>query len=248
MFLYRQKKILLKEFKRGREITFAIENGKKNWEELIDQFPFWEKYNFYLRVDCKAKTEEDHRRWVGYVESRIRFLKLENTVGVKYVHPHPGPFEYKEENWPFVSAFFLGLKIDIKLTKERGVNVDLTLAVIDFSRGINDWREKTEGMEINVNLIKRSQLPDFVFGDKPRPTAPPKKRKRKSTPGNNKKPKSNTTPNSTPPPTPTPNNNSTPPNNSTPNNSTPNNSTPNSTTANNSTPPTPTTTSTSTPV
>jgi len=198
------KKILLKEFKRGREIAFDIENGKnKSWEVLIDVLPFWEKYKHYLRIDCKAKTEEGHRRWVGFVESRIRFiiLKLENTFGVKYVHPHPDTIKFEEENWPFVSAFFLGLRFDVKLTKEHGAKVDLTPAVIDFRKAINEWRDKTEGMEINVNSIIRAQLPDFVFGDKPRPT-PQKKRKRVSSQSNNKKSKSSLTP--FPPPNPPP--------------------------------------------
>jgi len=199
------KRILLKEFKRGREITFAIENGRnKKWEDLIEHLPFWEEYKYYLRIDCKAKTEEDHRRWVGFVESRIRFiiLKLENTFGVKYVHPHPDTIKFTEENWPFASAFFLGLRFDIKLTKAHGAKVDLTPAVVDFSKTINKWTEKTNGMEISVNYIKRSQLPDFVFGNQPRPVAQPqKKRKRKSTSGSTgtKKPK---TTDSTPPPAP----------------------------------------------
>lgn len=208
------KKILLKEFKRGLDITYDIESGKNNktWEDLIEPFPFWEKYKYYLRIDCKAKTEEDHRRWVGFVESRIRFiiLKLENTFGVKYVHPHPDSLKFDDENWPFCSAFFLGLRFDIKLTKERGAKVDLTPAVIDFRKAINEWPSKTEGMEINVNSINREQLPDFVFGDKPRPTPPQKKRKRVATQGNNKKQKSSTSnPSinnspSTPNPNPTP--------------------------------------------
>jgi poly(A) polymerase len=193
------KRILLKEFNRGREITFDIENGKnKTWVDLIEEFPFWEEYKYYLRIDCKAKTEEDHRKWVGFVESRIRFiiLKLENTFGVKYVHPRPDTIKFQEENWRFVSAFFLGLRFDVKLTKEHGANVDLTPAVIDFRKAINEWRDKTEGMEISVNHIKCLQLPDFVFGDKPRPTQP-KKRKRQSGQTNNKKLKSTAT--STPP-------------------------------------------------
>jgi len=176
------KKILLKEFNRGKEITFEIENGKnKTWDDLIEPFPFWEKYKNYLRIDCKAKTEEDHRKWVGFVESRIRFiiLKLENTFGVKYVHPHPDTIKYQEENWPFVSAFFLGLRIDVKATKEHGAKVDVTPAVIDFRKAINEWRDKTDGMEINVNSIKGTQLPDFVFGDSPRPSQLTKKERDK---------------------------------------------------------------------
>jgi len=190
------KRILLKEFKRGSDITFSIESQTKTWEDLFEQFQFWEKYKFYLRIDCLAKTEQEHRKWVGFVESRIRFiiLKLENTLGVKYVHPHPETIKFNDEKFPFASAFFLGLRFDVKRTKANGAKVDLTPAVIDFRRNINDWRDKSQGMEINVNWIKRAQLPDFVFGDQPRPP-PQKKRKKKkenATGGPHKKAKTDT--------------------------------------------------------
>ncbi|CAN0352991.1 unnamed protein product [Laminaria digitata] len=32
----------------------------------------WVRYNHYLAVDMMASSEEEHRAWVGWVESRLR--------------------------------------------------------------------------------------------------------------------------------------------------------------------------------
>uniref|UniRef100_A0A6B2KX97 polynucleotide adenylyltransferase n=1 Tax=Arcella intermedia TaxID=1963864 RepID=A0A6B2KX97_9EUKA len=171
------KKILLKEFQRGCDITFAIENQQKSWEDLFEEFKFWEKFKYYIRIDCLARTEPDYRKWVGFVESRVRLLilKLEKTPFVEYVHPHPEGINYTHEKFPNASAFFLGLRLSVGNSKTNGAKVDLTPAVIDFCRAINEWKEKTKDMEISVNWIKQAQLPDFVFAEGQRPE---KKRKR----------------------------------------------------------------------
>uniref|UniRef100_A0A6B2KYP3 polynucleotide adenylyltransferase n=1 Tax=Arcella intermedia TaxID=1963864 RepID=A0A6B2KYP3_9EUKA len=174
------KKIILKEFQRGLEITSAFEKKEKRWEDLFEEFKFWETFQFYIRIDCMARSEPEYRKWVGFVESKVRLLilKLEKTPFVECVHPHPEGITYTHLQFPHASAFFLGVQLGSSTARTNGTKVDLTPAVIDFLKQVKDWKERTVDMEITVNSIKESQLPDFVFAEGKRPE---KKRKRNGT-------------------------------------------------------------------
>eukprot|EP01125_Pyxidicula_operculata_P010765 TRINITY_DN3542_c0_g1_i1.p1 TRINITY_DN3542_c0_g1~~TRINITY_DN3542_c0_g1_i1.p1 ORF type:complete len:449 (+),score=104.66 TRINITY_DN3542_c0_g1_i1:576-1922(+) len=174
------KKIILSEMKRGEEITKAIESNNMKWEDLFEKLKFWEKYTHYLKVECLAKTEAEFRKWSGYVESKVRHIisKLEDTPGVELVHPHPSGISFKSEKQPFAEAFFLGIVFDTQKIKANGDKVFLTAPVVEFRATLNKWTEKTTGMDVLVECVKQSKLPDFVFGEGGRPV---KKKKVKST-------------------------------------------------------------------
>eukprot|EP01126_Amoeba_proteus_P055315 TRINITY_DN6854_c0_g2_i1.p1 TRINITY_DN6854_c0_g2~~TRINITY_DN6854_c0_g2_i1.p1 ORF type:complete len:176 (+),score=33.60 TRINITY_DN6854_c0_g2_i1:320-847(+) len=57
------KKIILKEFSRGMEITFQIETGKMEWSELFRHFDFFSEYSVFLSVFCFANAPNDHKKW-----------------------------------------------------------------------------------------------------------------------------------------------------------------------------------------
>ncbi|CAK7898761.1 poly(A) polymerase [[Candida] anglica] len=89
------QKIILNEFARGVEIMNSINTGKKSWGDLFLGHEFFFKYKFYLCIVAATRsTAEEHLKWSGMVESKLRILvqKLELTEGIKLAHPYVKDF------------------------------------------------------------------------------------------------------------------------------------------------------------
>ncbi|SCU97746.1 LAMI_0F11210g1_1 [Lachancea mirantina] len=90
------KTVILRELERGAQITNDIFTNKKSWSELFQKHDFFYRYKFYLTVMASTKgSDEQHLKWSGLVESKLRLLvqKLEVLNGIKLVHPFVKPFE-----------------------------------------------------------------------------------------------------------------------------------------------------------
>lgn len=90
------QKIILDEFKRGIDIMSQISMNKSTWSDLLARHTFFYKYKFYLCIVAATQgSSEDHLKWGGMVESRLRLLiqKLEMTEGIEIAHPYVKPFE-----------------------------------------------------------------------------------------------------------------------------------------------------------
>jgi poly(A) polymerase len=93
------KRIMMAEFVRGAAIMSEIDasSSDPSWDKLFESYPFFEKYKFYLQIDCSAATQDEQRLWVGFMESRLRHLvrRLEITPGIETAHPYPKYFDNK---------------------------------------------------------------------------------------------------------------------------------------------------------
>lgn len=72
--------IIQRELKRGIDLTEKIMAEKLPWSELFTKHTFFTKsYKHYICVISASRTEEAHKLWSGYVESKVRVLvqKLE---------------------------------------------------------------------------------------------------------------------------------------------------------------------------
>lgn len=73
-----------------------ISVGKKEWSDLLARHDFFFRYKFYLCIVASTKgSAEDHLKWSGMVESKLRILvqKLEATEGIVIAHPYFKTFE-----------------------------------------------------------------------------------------------------------------------------------------------------------
>jgi poly(A) polymerase len=161
------KRILVNEFQRGLQIAIKIEKNEAEWRELFENLNFFQLYNTYLQIVCYAESA-NQKKWSPYVESRLRMIipKIEQTQGLEYAHPYTISFDYTEEE-NNCTAFFIGLKF--QKTKIPSNQVDLTIAVVDFKKQVEDWPNKTPDMKISIKCVKQSSLPDFVFEGGVRP-------------------------------------------------------------------------------
>ncbi|SCU92172.1 LAFA_0F08504g1_1 [Lachancea sp. 'fantastica'] len=90
------KKVILAELERGAEVTNEIFTNKKTWTDLFKKHDFFYRYKFYLTVMVSTTgSSEQHLKWSGLVESKLRLLvqKLEVLSGINLAHPFTKPFE-----------------------------------------------------------------------------------------------------------------------------------------------------------
>lgn len=91
------KKIILKEFKRGVQVTNDIFSNKLHWKDLFIKHTFFQQYKYYLTITAMTNSNDDehHLKWSGLIESKVRLLvlKLEQLPGVELVHPFIKPIE-----------------------------------------------------------------------------------------------------------------------------------------------------------
>lgn len=89
------QKIIMSEFQRGVEVMAQINSGRGTWADLFERHNFFHKYKFYLCVvAATTSSSDDHLKWSGMVESKLRLLvqKLEVTEGVVLAHPYVKDF------------------------------------------------------------------------------------------------------------------------------------------------------------
>lgn len=89
------QKIILAEFKRGIEIMNQIALKQKVWADLLERHTFFHQYKFYLCIIAGTQGPyEEHVKWNGLVESKVRLLvqKLEMVDGIEIAHPYVSDF------------------------------------------------------------------------------------------------------------------------------------------------------------
>jgi poly(A) polymerase len=94
------QKIIMSELQRGTELMQDIISHKKTWADLFVKHDFFFKYKFYLTIVASTRgDDEQHLKWSGLVESKLRLLvqKLESFPGINLAHPYVKEFEKSYE-------------------------------------------------------------------------------------------------------------------------------------------------------
>ncbi|ODQ45343.1 hypothetical protein PICMEDRAFT_17807 [Pichia membranifaciens NRRL Y-2026] len=89
------QKIIMQEMKRALGIMNEIQQEKKTWSDLFVKHDYFYRYKYYLTVITSTRGKyEDHIKWCGMVESKLRLLvlKIENITGIVLAHPYVKPF------------------------------------------------------------------------------------------------------------------------------------------------------------
>ncbi|KAK1302739.1 hypothetical protein QJS10_CPB12g00288 [Acorus calamus] len=168
-------RVMTEEFQRGSDICESMEANKADWNTLFESYPFFEAYKNYLKIDIIAESEDDLRKWKGWVKSRLRqlMLKIERyTFGMLQCHPHPGDFTDKSR--PFHCCYFMGLQRKRGEPVHEGEQFDIRASVDEFKQAVGMYTLWKPGMEIQVTHIKRRDVPLFVFPGGIRPSRPAK--------------------------------------------------------------------------
>ncbi|XP_015364234.1 PREDICTED: poly(A) polymerase type 3 [Diuraphis noxia] len=158
--------IIQDEFKTSLDIMGEILTGESSWSKIFQPSKFFTKYRYFLAITVFANCDEELLEWRGLVESRLRFLptSLEEIECVQRSHLNPDQFvlPYDKSQGRPSSVWFVGLEI----SKSNG-----TVVQLDFSSHIRDFcllvKSRAhaifkDGMDIQVNHLKRKDLKDYV--------------------------------------------------------------------------------------
>ncbi|KAI3857808.1 hypothetical protein MKX03_033936 [Papaver bracteatum] len=157
-------RIMTDEFQRGHEICEAMELNKADWNNLFEQYPFFDAYKNYLQIEISAENDDDLRNWKGWVESRLRQLTLKierDTFGMLQCHPHPGDFSDKSKLCH--CCYFMGLQRNQGVPIHESGEFDIRATVAEFKDSVGMYTLWKPGMEIYVSHIRRRNIPAFVF-------------------------------------------------------------------------------------
>ena len=168
------KRILLREFKFGKVLTRKISEKEPglDWQMLFTPINFFSYYSAYLQIDILATNEDDFGKWLGYVESKLRFLIkcLEEVIQIK-VHPFPIEYKLKDNKFSYCTSYFFGIefvnpesiKIENLKLKANILNINMKEPIGKFCQKINEMLRNQETMNIRFSLKKKSQLASETF-------------------------------------------------------------------------------------
>lgn len=192
--------VMSSEFQRGSDVLMRIEQHRALWSELFVGSDFFTRHRFFFQLVATSESEEHHRTWSGFVESRVRHLvtKLECEPNIASAPPFPESFEqviaassvdealkhhkHGEVLEPaddrtrtfYTVAFYIALVIAPFDPSHRGPRrLILDRPVADFKLMISGWDKLTPDMLLHIRDIKRDFLPDYVFEGQTRPPPGP---------------------------------------------------------------------------
>lgn len=165
------------EITRGRIICDDIEKkgsaiGIEDWQELFKESEFFMDFKRFLQIDIFADNGMDFKRWLGFCVSRLRQLvsRLEDWGYAKVIRPYAKGFS----NNPNLKlgcghSYFIGLTFNPPPIENndgddggRRPTVDISGPVKIWKKMVREWQDRSHGMDTNVSIITRNDLPCFV--------------------------------------------------------------------------------------
>ena len=179
------KKILIQEFYRAARIAKKVNAHKPRftWMSLFKKYDFFKKYSHYLRIDSLSHNEEDHLKWEGFVESKLRLLIQELETcdqDICQIRPYTKPFYLPDPEYKCCTTFLFGFKFRDP-QKPPNYNqeyvVDLRAPILKFCEKIMGmYHRPNKATNMRITHVTRDKLPNEVFENGIRPHFPPVKR------------------------------------------------------------------------
>ncbi|XP_022612748.1 poly(A) polymerase beta [Seriola dumerili] len=174
--------IITAEIERGLAVAQEIQQEEANWSKLFEKPNFFENYQHYVLLRASSASEEQHREWVGTVESKIRLLVgiLERNVHVSLAHVHLQPFHGpgKDNNKEgVITTWMIGLSLVFNTDGSKNQKIDLTPDLLSFTETIYSQAESCrtyeEGMTVSATYGSRENLSwEMPNGDRKRLFSP----------------------------------------------------------------------------
>ena len=164
-----QLRRLQQEFERAENMIENILQGKGKWDKLFqDGRSFFRQHFHFVQATITAEDDDSFRVWQGYCESRLRNLiaALECETAGTQAHPFAKFFrqsdkgEESAESGVCRSLFYVALRFSPDVE-----SVDLKPLLENFLIMLNTWEGREDGMDLDVNVLRQDELPQFVFGD-----------------------------------------------------------------------------------
>ncbi|CAD7088734.1 unnamed protein product [Hermetia illucens] len=134
---------------RGQERgSLEIMQGKATWDQLLEPPRFFYKYRHFIMLLANSSTAEDHLKWCGFVEAKVRLLvgNLDRNPQVSLAHIHPKCFDMYRHEAVGTST------------------VNLSESIQGFVQQVHSQAEKMikMGMKIEARYVKRKELNQYL--------------------------------------------------------------------------------------
>ncbi|XP_069559155.1 poly(A) polymerase type 3-like [Brachyistius frenatus] len=164
--------IITEEIQRGNAIAEEIQRKKANWHKLFEKTDFFDKYQHYVILEASYTTEEQHLKWVGLVESKIRLLVgiLERNVHVALAHVNPkslpGPWKANKKDGKS-TMWIIGLVFNTEESNKQ--KIDLTCSLQSFTSTIYSLAESCKIYEEGMTISAKYMDQDLFYSPKLKP-------------------------------------------------------------------------------
>eukprot|EP01084_Bolivina_argentea_P113891 202878_1 len=163
-----QLRMIKEAIARGMDVSSAIVSDPDghSWQELYSCPVFFERFTDYIEVDVISTMPEEHRKWLAWVESRLRqFIVNIEIPFLTWSHPFAKSIENKtlsSELGRLVTSFFIGISFRGSTDK-----ADLSSVVQDFVDKVFAWEGHTGGMGLLIKHVNHQTLLGFDWIPKP---------------------------------------------------------------------------------
>ncbi|CAD5225405.1 unnamed protein product [Bursaphelenchus okinawaensis] len=161
------RQVLIHEFQEGLKTMLDIINKTASWSKLFEEVNFFSRYKHFLVLLCITENHDDHVKFTGLVESKIRILisALERNPALNIGHVNPKQYKPKPdaeipapyEN-PVCTLWFIGLDLNSQMRR----SIDLTSEIQQFNDTVTSagFASKTykETMLVQPSYVKRNEL------------------------------------------------------------------------------------------
>ncbi|CAD5229806.1 unnamed protein product [Bursaphelenchus xylophilus] len=165
------RQVLIHEFQEGLKLTLDIINGTAPWERLFEEVNFFSRYKHFLVLMCITENHDDHVKFTGLVESKIRILisALERNAAVNIGHVNPKQYKPKADSGitapyenPVITLWFIGLDLNSQMKR----SIDLTQEIQQFNDTVTTAgyasRTYKETMLVQPSYAKRNELSKWL--------------------------------------------------------------------------------------
>jgi len=160
-------KITQKEVRRGYKMVQQVELARASWLDVYKEARFFQRHRHYLEFDFMARTEAIQASWIQWGKEQIQDLvRLFESMSSKIVVVRPWPewVEFKDAEWPYAQAIFVGLHLERNAegTQEgQRKSFDLREPIVKFLEAISAWPEADKNANQFELLIKHVRFAEL---------------------------------------------------------------------------------------
>lgn len=166
---------MTKEFGRAAKLAMKVMTEGYEWKEIVKPSNFFLQYKKYIQINAWTTVQESFKKWIGTVESRIRkFTQALETVSrfIQSAVAYPDHFDHEDfDGHEYVGSFFIGITYSIPQEESIERIIDISEPAQAFLDQMLDpnFKGHQPDMFLEVKLVSRNMIPDFVFPDGIRP-------------------------------------------------------------------------------
>lgn len=151
--------ILAKEFQRATKMSHHVHVGRTSWPAVVTKADFSNCHKYFLEFDFVAKDEGVLQKWMAWAKQCTNKLvrTFEATSkGTVTLRPWPDFLDFRDAEWPFARALFVGLRIERGDQPEQVRSfLDLREPVVRFLELVSTWPESERYVDRFDLLIKQ---------------------------------------------------------------------------------------------